>query len=1267
MIQINNYLLIPTLMKVPPYLLALFVLMGLFASAKKSQAQTYQPSNRVPIADSTLGTTVIRNADNFAITGGLSRGQNTFHSFQDFSVPTNGAATFANPVGNQSIITRVTGNLFSDINGTINTQGANFLLINPNGVVFGPGTQLNVGRVFAASTANGVDLVDGAGRTLSFGTNTSGDGALLSIDPKVIFNVSRLNLGGGNGEINNFGTLRINNPGQYIGLVGGNVALNGGRIISQTGGRVELGGLSAPGSVGIGIEGTNLRLSYPQDVARANVSLNNSAVINTVGTAGADISINARNIEVLSGSSIASGVRSGTVASGDVKLQATENINIGGVNTIVANTVVFSGNGGNILVDAADVTVQDSASISTSTFGKGSSGNIILTAKNNASIKGSSRVASLVSAGAEGNGGDVSITANSISLQDNSIVAAFLQGKGNNGNITITAKDSTSLVNSSILNFADTTGVGNGGSLKINAGDLSLVKGSIITSTSGQGNVGNIALTAKNIVSTAQNTNSSTRSSIISSSVNTGGIGQGGDINIIADSLSLDRTSVFTSTAGKGNAGSIFVKVKDVGILTNSSLNSNLNEGGNGIGGDININSGSLAFSDGSSVFASTDSQGSTGNINIVAKDNLSFAKSNLFVDVSAVAIGKGGDINISSGSLLLNGASSISNSTRGQGSAGNINIVSQDAVNLAEKSMILDRAETGSIGGSGAINISATSLSVNDSVIRSVTRGQGSTKNTNILIEGGASLANRASIENIVDTGGIGSSGDINITAGSLIADNSIVFASTFGQGNASNVNLKIKDAFNLSNATVFSDVSVGGVGNGGNIDITAGSLSFTKASQLISSVRAASATNPAGRGNAGNITVKVAELANFDTSVDRVGSGLFTSTEAGTEGNGGNINVQASNISLKDGSGFQSTTAGKGNSGNVTVTATDKVSFNGLAGVLSRVETTGIGNAGDINVNGSDISFRNGAALTAETLGQGNAGNITVDASNSIFLSGEGNNTRVVFLLDRGGIFARSQSSTGIPGNITVTAPKITLDNGGLISSQSNFGGGGNIAIGSKNATDLFFLRRGSQVATDAGVTAQQGGDGGNININANFIFAVPKENSDISANAAKGRGGNVNVNSQGLFGIQQRFQPSSNSDITASSSFGQNGIVNINTPGIDPGKDTSELPSAPTDASRQITQTCNSSQVGNRFYVTGRGGHPATSEDSLTQEVVWLDPRNPRTSPTIAKSSNTSTQSPQPAVSWAFNGKGKVALLVNSTGEFKRANVTCPNSSH
>jgi filamentous hemagglutinin family protein len=206
------------------YLLPILTTTALFLLPNIASAQTYQPSNRIPVTDnSQIRTQVSGTNNNFNIDGGLQRGQNLFHSFTDFSVPTNGSANFVNPTGNQSIITRVTGNLFSDINGLVKTNGANFLLINPSGVVFGSGVKLDVGKAFVTSTANGINLVDGSGRSIGFGTNLNSDAPLLTINPNVSFNVSSLILGGGNGTIRNFGTLQTTNNSQYIGLIGGNV------------------------------------------------------------------------------------------------------------------------------------------------------------------------------------------------------------------------------------------------------------------------------------------------------------------------------------------------------------------------------------------------------------------------------------------------------------------------------------------------------------------------------------------------------------------------------------------------------------------------------------------------------------------------------------------------------------------------------------------------------------------------------------------------------------------------------------------------------------------------------------------------------------------------------------------------------------------------------------------------------------------------------------------------------------------------------------
>jgi filamentous hemagglutinin family protein len=227
-------------------------------STSATQAQIYQPSNRIPVADNTLGTQVTGANNNFTINGGLTRGSSILHSFQDFSVPTGGSATFATTPGTQAVVSRVTGNLSSDINGIINTQGANFFLINPNGVVFGPNAQLNVGSSFVATTANSATLSDGNGTSYTFGTRNITDAPLLSVNQNVGLNVTRLNFLENSAPITNYANIQTNNPNQYIGLIGGDITLDAGdgrgNIIAP-GGRVDIGGLRSAGTVAVNNQG----------------------------------------------------------------------------------------------------------------------------------------------------------------------------------------------------------------------------------------------------------------------------------------------------------------------------------------------------------------------------------------------------------------------------------------------------------------------------------------------------------------------------------------------------------------------------------------------------------------------------------------------------------------------------------------------------------------------------------------------------------------------------------------------------------------------------------------------------------------------------------------------------------------------------------------------------------------------------------------------------------------------------------------------------
>ncbi|MEE3718503.1 filamentous hemagglutinin N-terminal domain-containing protein, partial [Tumidithrix elongata RA019] len=117
----------------------------------------------VPDATLPVNSTVTTNGQVHTINGGTARGVNLYHSFQDFSVPTNNTAYFNNAPQVQNILTRVTGSSASDIDGTIRANGnANLYLLNPNGITFGQNAKLEIGGSFTGSTGSSFKLPDGS-------------------------------------------------------------------------------------------------------------------------------------------------------------------------------------------------------------------------------------------------------------------------------------------------------------------------------------------------------------------------------------------------------------------------------------------------------------------------------------------------------------------------------------------------------------------------------------------------------------------------------------------------------------------------------------------------------------------------------------------------------------------------------------------------------------------------------------------------------------------------------------------------------------------------------------------------------------------------------------------------------------------------------------------------------------------------------------------------------------------------------------------------
>src|SRR6185369_9832959 len=110
------------------------------------------------VLDGSFGTSRPLAGPNYGITSDLGRtvGNNLFHSFSQFNLAAGDTATFSGPPNIQNILSRVTGGNPSSIDGTIRTTitGANFFLINPSGVMFGPNAAIDVSGSFAVSTAN---------------------------------------------------------------------------------------------------------------------------------------------------------------------------------------------------------------------------------------------------------------------------------------------------------------------------------------------------------------------------------------------------------------------------------------------------------------------------------------------------------------------------------------------------------------------------------------------------------------------------------------------------------------------------------------------------------------------------------------------------------------------------------------------------------------------------------------------------------------------------------------------------------------------------------------------------------------------------------------------------------------------------------------------------------------------------------------------------------------------------------------------------------
>jgi filamentous hemagglutinin family protein len=1090
------------------------------------------------------------NADQ--VNGGATRGSNLFHSFSEFNIKDGQRVYFANPSGVLNILTRVTGKDASSIFGTLGVDGnANLFLMNPNGILFGKNASLDVQGSFVGTTANGLQF----GNQGVFSATNPEAPALLTINPNalvfsqqqssaVISNQSQAPAGKDPAGIDVFG-LRVPD-GKSLLLVGGNVTMDGGWAIAN-GGHIELGGLTEAGSIGIQGNGDKLSLSFPEGVQRGDVSLNNRALVRVSGNGGGSIAANARNLEVLADSEIIAGIDSG----------------LGTTNT----------QAGDITINTENLIVRDSQ-IDSVVYGQGIAGNVKIIASDSVELSGEIRddkpgnaedilatnpggILATLDVTGKGKSGNIYLETRRLSVSDGSKVQVATFGEGNAGSLFIRANEievfETEKPNFYSTGIFTTVGIdprtvklpkGNAGNLTIETGKLTIRNGGEIdVSTQGEGNGGQLSIKASDSIEV---TGDSPYTSRISAEVSDrgvenglgSGVGKGGSITIETPKLSIkDGGEIISSTSGKGDSGNISITANESILLDVGGIYNNVqSRDAVGNAGKIDITTGSLSLINGAEINSFTRGQGDAGDITITAKEAVTldgfdenYNYSALLSDVLAGGFGNGGNINLTAGSLSITNGGELGVRVRGatddlpggQGIGGNIDVKVRDTFTISGRdSGIFGFLGTGAVGRAGNIKVQAGNLLIKDGgLITSSTFGNGNSGDISITASDLLSLSASSYIfSNVQSRDAVGNAGKIDITTGSLsLTNGSQINSFTRGQGDAGDITITAKDTVTLDGfdenynySALLSDVLAGGFGNGGNINLTAGSLSITSGGELGVRVRGATDDLPGGQGIGGNIDVKVRDTF----TISGRDSGIFGFLGTGAVGRAGNIKVQAGNLLIKDGGLITSSTFGNGNSGDISITASDLLSLSASSYIFSNVQSRdAVGNAGKIDITTGSLSLTNGSQINSFTRGQGNAGDITIQTRDAVNFDGfDSRNYSALFSDVNAG-------AVGNGGRVRITATSLSLTNGGQLGVG---------VVG--NSDDL-----------PAGE-----GDGGSININLRDTLTVSGIDSSIRSGSGigtSGRGGNIKIESGKVEVIEGGFISST------SRGTGNAGILTIN----------------------------------------------------------------------------------------------------------------------
>ncbi|BAY89001.1 MULTISPECIES: two-partner secretion domain-containing protein [unclassified Tolypothrix] len=716
-------------------------------------------------SDGTTNTIVNTNGNDFTILNGIDKGNNLFHSFSNFSVPTGGSTTFdlTNTPNITTIFSRVTGSNVSNIDGLIRTLNSNnpvsLFLINPNGIAFGQNAKLDISGSFVGTTASSIKFADGT----EFSTTDPSVPPLLTMSVPI-----GLQMGTTAGAIavqgatTNANGLQVK-PGQTFALIGSDINLAQANIRASDG-YIELWALQN-GEIAINNNKWQLA-SDSNNITWGNINLQQSSSIDTDGINGGAINIRGRGLTLQDGSNISSTTSAGQGKG--ITIQTTEFVNLlgvsnprqlllSGVNTSVGKQFVFlapprpptTGRAGNITIETQHLKLANGAWIQSTTSGNNSIAGDINIRATDVNLVGYetpfslpivSSIGTLITNGSNNQSGKMSIEAQRVSLFDGSRVSSgILGGNGSGGEVSIRAGESLEIrganpnagITSAVLASIAAGAKGQGGRIIIDTGTLILANGGTITSAlasasnaffgprpGAQGTAGSIDIRAREIqVSNPLIDGFGGDITGITASLGKGAAGQGGSINLTADNLRVfNGGQITSSTDGNGAAGSINLQFKNItvegisqpladGRILPSAITASSTT--SFAAGSVNITSDAVRVRDNAELTVSNTGSGDAGNLNITAN--------NIFLDNegslrSEVNGGGQGNINLTANDvLLLRHGSNIVTNALGTSTGGNININAGSIVAVSEENS--DISANAFLGSGGNIQITTQGI----------------------------------------------------------------------------------------------------------------------------------------------------------------------------------------------------------------------------------------------------------------------------------------------------------------------------------------------------------------------------------------------------------------------------------------------------------------------------------------------------------------------------------------------------------------------------